>query len=200
MHDRDKSRNGCATSTATLVSPTYLATNDPKWMNESSKKFCADESPEDILANHEDTAEWRVLYEDMTAVTALTEYYLMKFELRRRSTNMEQYYGKRGACCNDVVDSDSVRVMLSDRSMDRLGFILVVLATNYWKGEVLRRTRAFTLTARAPPCDGHARRLVRWSVYRCDAKFKSVKRMESVTKTLLGEKRGDIKWLCFRRY
>lgn len=115
MHDRDKSRNGCATSTATLVCPTYLATNDPKWMNESSKKFCADESPEDILqddvsilANHEDTAEWRVLYEDMTAVTALTEYYLMKFELRRRSTNMDQYYGKRGACCNDVVDSDSV--------------------------------------------------------------------------------------------
>lgn len=60
-----------------------------------------------MLANHEDTAEWRVLYEDMTAVTALTEYYLMKFDQRSAAKAedpraSEQYFTAkevRELCC-----------------------------------------------------------------------------------------------------
>lgn len=33
-----------------------------------------------ILAEHENSTEWRTLYEDMQAVTAITEYYLLQFE------------------------------------------------------------------------------------------------------------------------
>ncbi len=33
-----------------------------------------------LLAEQEDSAEWRVLYEDMQSVTAIAEYYLAKFE------------------------------------------------------------------------------------------------------------------------
>lgn len=67
-----------------------------------------------ILANHEDTAEWRVLYEDMTTVTALTEYYVMKFDQRTATKAddpraSEQYFTAkevRASClsCDDWID------------------------------------------------------------------------------------------------
>jgi hypothetical protein len=55
----------------------------------AASKGVAEEKDTDasILAEQEDTAEWRVLYEDMQAVTAITEYYLIKFEAMVSNVN-----------------------------------------------------------------------------------------------------------------